>query len=98
MVVPLFASLYGINLAHNSMGNLYGVNQARMGLANAVTGMESPAQIAQLHSSDRALELQGAMAKVNYQVALAMQEAAQKLLKQHEEQRRRLMQAGATLV
>lgn len=98
MVVPLAASLYGINLAHNSMGSLYGVNQARMGLANAVTGMESPAQIAQLQSADKALELQGVRDKINYQVALAMQETAQKLLKQHEEQRRRLMEAGATLV
>lgn len=95
MVMPLAMSLFATNLAYDSAGVMFGANQARMGLADSVTGGESPASAASLQAQDKALTLQGIQAQTNYQVALAMQEAAQNLQKKNEEQRIRMIQNGA---
>jgi hypothetical protein len=98
MLNPLINLLYATNLAYGSSAAMFGANQARMALANSVTGEEAPSGLAALARHDQALTFQGIQAYTNYQVAQAMQQNARMQLKKHEEERRRLMEAGATLV
>jgi hypothetical protein len=98
MSIPSLSSLYySTMLANNSAAGVFNSNQARMGLANSVTGAESPGQMASLADMDKALTFKGTMDKTNYEVALAMQQEAQKQLKREQQMRQRLMEAGAIL-
>lgn len=98
MLNPLISLLYATNLAYGSSASLLGANQARMALANSVTDQETPSGLAALARHDKALMFQGIQAYTNYQVAQAMQQAARMQLKKHEEERQRLIAAGAILV
>jgi hypothetical protein len=96
--MPMMMSMAATNLAYNSAGLMFGANQARMGLANSATGMESQGDIASLAAQDKALSLQGIQAQTNYLVSQAMQEGAQNLKKKHQELDERLRANGAVFV
>lgn len=98
MLMPLFASLQAINLRHNSEAAMFASNQGIMNLANSVTGAETPRQLADIASMEKALRFQGIMAQTNYLAAMAMQEQAQKMQQKEMELKRRLMDAGAIYV
>ncbi len=98
MLTPMIMSMQATNLAHQSAANLFGSNQGIMGLANSVTGSESPAQLVGIQQMEKALQFQGIMAQTNLQAAWAMQESAQKLQQKNNEMKRRLMDNGAIFV
>ena len=98
MIGALFGSMYATALTHNAGAAMFGANQSRMGLASRVSGNESPREVASLAAQDRALALESARASMMYFAGQLMQESAQKQLKAEQDQRRRLMDAGATLV
>jgi hypothetical protein len=98
MFMPMLMSMQATNLAYSSAGLMFGANQARMGLANGVTGNESQAEVASLAAQDKALTFQGIQAQTNYQVSQAMLESAQNLKKKNQEQKERLMANGAIFV
>ncbi len=94
MIMPLIMSMYGTALANNSAARMFNVMDAQMGLANSVTGSESPAQVARLAQTDKALQFAGIAAKANYEAALAMQDSAAVMMKRDREQRDRMLQNG----
>lgn len=98
MIMPLIMSMYATNLAYNSASVMFGSMDRRMALANHVTGNESPRDLITLERMDKAMQLQGIMAQTNLQAAWAMQEAAQKMREKDNEQKKRLMDAGAIFV
>lgn len=98
MITPLFASMVATNLTHNAANAMFGVNQAQLGLANRVTGHESPARIQQLANMDKALMFEGIRARTMYFAGLMMQESARKMQQENTELKRRLMDAGAVFV
>ncbi|HEY9744667.1 MAG TPA: hypothetical protein V6C99_00460 [Oculatellaceae cyanobacterium] len=95
MIAPLFGMLYATNLSHDAANAMFGAAEARMSLANSATPASDPTALARM---DKALQLQGIQAQTNYQVSQAMLESSRRMLRQHEETRRKLMEAGATLV
>jgi hypothetical protein len=98
MITPLLMSLQATNLAYTSANKMFGANQSLLGLANSVTGQESPRDLAQLQQMEKALTFQGIMAKTNLEAAWAMQEAAAKMQERERKMKERLMDAGAIFV
>jgi hypothetical protein len=95
MIGPLSSMLAATNLSYASTQAMFGAMDAQAGLAAAATPTSNPVALGQM---DKAFQLQGAQAKTNYLVAQSMQTNAQRMLKQHEEERRRLMELGVVLV
>jgi hypothetical protein len=94
----MIMSMVATNLAYRSAGNLFGANQARMGLANSVTGGESQGDIVSLAAQDKALALQAAQDGTDYLASQAMQEEAQAMKKKEKELYERLRANGAIFV
>ena len=94
MLIPSFGSMLATNLAFGSAGNVQGLNQSRLGLANTVTGDESQDQIASMQAVDKAVTLQGLSSQTNYQVAQALQDSAGNLKKKHADQRQNELGGG----
>jgi hypothetical protein len=94
MMMPMITSMFATDLAFSSAGSAMAANQASMGLANRVTGNESPAEVAFLGSMDKALALQSAQAGTNYQVAMALQSAAQEAKRKRAEHQQTNLQNG----
>jgi hypothetical protein len=95
MIAPLALMFYGTSLTHAGAQGAFNAMDAQAALANSAGPSSNPVALAQM---DKALQFQGIQARTNYLVGQAMQENAQRMLKQHEEMRKRLMDAGATLV
>lgn len=95
MVMPLMMSMYATNLGYDSAATMFGANQARMDLANNVTGYESQGQVASLAAQDKALMFAGMNARMNYEVSQAMQSGADTLRKKNQEQKERMLANGA---
>lgn len=105
MGIPnLGASLYATGLGYDSAAGFMGANESRMALANQVGqqvmfgGELSPEQTARVASMDKAYDLQGQMAQVNYEASQAMFAGAQAARKKDRELKQRLLDAGATFV
>lgn len=92
MIVPLASLMYATVLTHDAGQAMFGAINDQL----ASAGSTSPT--AERAAMDRALQMQGIQARTNYQVAQAMQSSANRMLRSHEEMRRRLIDAGATLV
>jgi hypothetical protein len=95
MVVPLFSMLTASGLTFRGAQGMFEAKDAQSAMAGAARPSSNPAALAQ---TEKALQLQGIQAKTNYLVGQTMQANAQRMLKQHEEMRLRLMEAGAVLV
>ena len=93
--ITSFGGAYGTGLSYGGAGDFMGANQDRMGLANTVTGNETPDQLRNLQQRDLALEFKGLQGKMNYEVGNAMQEAAESRKQKDRAQRDRLFQMGA---
>lgn len=91
MITPMAMSMFATNLAYNSAGAMFGVNQSRMALANSASPTSDASSLA---SYDKALALQGAAAQTNYQASQAMFAGAENLKKKNQEQRERMLQNG----
>ena len=100
MISPslLAGSYYATGLTYGGAGQGFGVNQTRAGLANIVSGNETPGQVADLQSADKAMELDGIMAQTNYQVGLALQDRFGMMRRRDMEQKRRMMEQGSIFV
>ena len=94
MITSLMAGLRATALTHNSAAGVQGVNQNRMALANQANPNMTFGQTAALQQMDKGLELQGAMASMNYEVGNAMQDQAQRMQKKNTEMRQRAIQNG----
>jgi len=94
----LAGSYYATGLTYGGAGQGFGVNQTRAGLANIVSGNETPGQVADLQSADKAMELDGIMAQTNYQVGLALQDRFGMMRRRDMEQKRRMMEQGSIFV
>jgi hypothetical protein len=94
MLMPFIMSSYATNLAYTGAGNAMMANQARMDLANGVTGYESQGAVASLAAQDKALRFASAYSGIQYQVAQAMQKQADELRKKNNEQRERMLANG----
>jgi len=98
MLAPI-GLYYGTALTQAAGSGMFNAMDAEMALANnAGSAASNPAAVASLASLDKSMALFGAAAKVNYEVGLAMQNSGQSLMKKLNEQRQRLLQAGATFV
>jgi hypothetical protein len=78
----------GINMTFAGASGMMNANQARMDLANGVTGNE--ANIPSLAAQDKALMLQGEHAKILFACGQTMRDQAQRLRennKKHQEAR-----------
>lgn|GEM_PF-2202758 len=91
----LAGSYYATGLTYGGAGQGFGVNQTRAGLANTVGVTDTPAQIADLQSADKTLELDGIMAQTNYQVGLALQDRFGQMRRRDLEAQRRRIQEGS---
>jgi len=91
----LAGSYYATGLTYDGAGQGFGVNQTRAGLANTAGVNDTPGQIADLQSADKAMELNGVMAQTNYQVGLALQDRFGTMRRRDMEQRRRAIQEGS---
>ncbi len=98
MLNSMLMNMYATNLAYGSANTMFGANQARMGLANTVTGTESPRRIVALADQDKALQFAGLNAQTNYLVSQQLQANADALRKSERELQQRLIQAGTTFV
>ena len=102
MISPalLSNSFYATGLTFGGAGQGFGVNQTRTGLGNTAgtDGFETPDDIANLQSSDKAMELNGIMAQTNYQVGLALQDRFGMMRRRDMEQKRRMMEQGSIFV
>ncbi len=94
MIGPVFGGMSGASLSFNSAAGFMGDDDARVALANQVTGNETPAEIASIAAQDKALALHSAMAKTNYEVGLAMQDAGMSNQKKEMERRAQRIQNG----
>jgi plasmid stability protein len=93
-LMPFIMSSYATSLSFSGAGNAMAANEARMGLANGVTGNESQPEVASLAAQDKALSLESAYSGIQYQVAQAMQQSAQAMKKKDQEQRQRMLDNG----
>jgi hypothetical protein len=66
-----------------------------MGLANRVTGNETPDQLIALNEQDKQLLFKGIQHKTNYEISNALQDASQRRRQKDREQRQRLFNMGA---
>jgi hypothetical protein len=90
----LGSSYYATALTYGGAGQGFGVNQTRAGLANTVGVNDTPGQIADLQSADKAMELDGVMAQTNYQVGLALQDRFGMMKRKELERKRAQLESG----
>ena len=90
----MILSMYATNLTYAGASAMMGANEARMNLANSMTGGESPAAVRFAGISDKAYALEAANARMMYEVGLAMQGQAQAMRRKDMEQRQRMAQNG----
>jgi len=81
----------GINMTYAGASGMMGANQARMDLANGVTGNEVDIPLA---AQDKALMLQGEHAKILFACGQAMQEQAQRLRENNKKHQAARAQMG----
>lgn len=94
MISSIMAGLRATSMIHNAGANVQNNNQSRMALANQLGPNMTFGQIANIQQQDKALELQNAMASLNYEIGYAQQEQAQRMQKKNVEQRQRAIQNG----
>ena len=94
MIGPVFGGMSGTSLTFDSAAGFMDADDARVALANRVTGKETPAQLALIAAYDKALALKSAQDKTNYEVGLAMQDAAIRHQKKEMEHRAQRIQNG----
>jgi hypothetical protein len=86
---------YATALNYDGAGGVMGINQDRMGLADGVTGAETPGQIANLQAGDKAMELQGIQDQTNYLVGQALQNRFGQMKRKELEMQRQRIQEGS---
>jgi hypothetical protein len=90
--------IYGVGSlggqASDAAFSLQGIDEARLALANRVTGNETPEQLAAIQKLDKALELKRAQAQLNYDYHSAWFEHQQARRKKNRDQRQRLFEMG----
>ena len=91
MMMPLIMSSYATNLTFAGAGGAMAANQARMDLADSMTGGESQSDIAFAGAVDRSQEMLAAGSRIQYELGLAMQNRAQEMRKKNLEHQRTLM-------
>ncbi len=96
-MMPFIMSSYATNLSFAGAGNAFAADQSRMDLANSVTGNESPAEVADIAAQDKALALDSASSRLQYEVAQALQQRAQAMRKKDQEQRERMMKENGVI-
>ncbi len=94
MISSFMAGLRATSMIHQSGASVQNNNQSRMALANQARPDMTFGQIANLQQQDKGLELQNAMASLNYEIGNAQQEQAQRMQKKNVEQRQRAIQNG----
>lgn len=94
MFLQSFNTGFATALNYQAASGIFGSNQGRLGLANtANAGMTMP-QVATLQQQDKALELQGVQSKTNYEVSIALQDAAEQRRKKESERRQAAINNG----
>lgn len=94
MINGLVAGLRATAMAYGSAGRVMSNNQTRLHLANGARPDLTFGDTFRLQSADKALELANVQASFNYEVALAQQDLAQRMLKKHFEQKQQAIQNG----
>ncbi|MBY0405902.1 MAG: hypothetical protein K2X66_18510 [Cyanobacteria bacterium] len=94
-MINFFAGQFATARASQTSFGFQNANQSRMILANGARPDLNPAQVKDLQQRDLALEMQGANNQLQYQVALLMQEAADKQRKKDVERRQQAIQNGS---
>lgn len=94
MFLQAFNTQFATNLNYGAAGGIFGSNQGRMQLANTANPNMTMNQVATLQQQDKALELQGAMSKTNYEVSIALQDAAEQRRKQEAQRRQQSISNG----
>ena len=83
---------------HDTGGDLFGISQDQMALANSVHPYMSQTQVAGIAQADKQLALDKAMADMNLEYGYAWQEQLERIRRKNREAKQRLIQAGAIFV
>lgn len=78
-----------------SAEKMFRAGDARLALANQVTGQETPAQLAAIQALDKELSLNQIQGEVEYQYQMAWQDQASRMRDQWRDQKKRLFEMGA---
>jgi len=89
--MPFIMSMQATNLSFSGAGNAMAADQARMDLADSVSGGESPADLVSIEARDKALSMSSAKSWIDFEVAQALQKRAKDMHKRDMDQQRRLM-------
>lgn len=89
--MPLIMSSYATNLSFAGAGNAMAADEARLDLADSVTGGEFAADMLSLESQNKALSLDSANSWIQFQVAQGLQKRAKDMHNKDVAQQRRLM-------
>lgn len=97
-ITGMMQAMQAITMRHQAQNMMFSANQNLMNLSNSVHANMTPQDIVQLQQKEIKFAAQAQQASWMMQIAMLMEEQAQRLIKASQDLKRRLMDAGATFV